>query len=73
MVECVTNEKNINLSFSKEYVSPEELSEFVEKIKTREILSKSTLREKDALELSDELKSSWWEENKEKFLSKFQK
>jgi hypothetical protein len=48
----------------------DELMDFLERIRVKHLISESKLTEETALSLDKELKSNWWKQNRNKFLSK---
>ena len=70
MLEVQINEKNVNVRFSKNLIDDKDLKEFLEKVRVKELISKSQLTEEDLKILDNELKSEWWKKNREKFLDR---
>jgi len=70
MLTYQATDTTVNLSFSKEFLSPQELARLMEVLRAKELASKSQMTDSDALALDDELKDIWWQKNKEKFLAK---
>ena len=62
------NDKNWTFKVPKGMISDKYVNRFLEYIKFNELVQQSQLNEKQALELSDEIKSSWWEKNKDRIL-----
>lgn len=70
MLNVQVSEDNVNIVFSRDLINDKDLMEFIEKVKVKNLISKSELSEEDALKLDKELKSNWWQKNRENFLSK---
>lgn len=70
MLEVQITEKNVNVRFSKNLIDDKDLKEFLEKVRVKELISKSQLTEEDLKILDNELKSEWWKKNREKFLNR---
>ncbi len=66
----VRDDNTINIMFSKNLISSNDLMEFIEKLRVKQLISESKLKRNDAMRLDEELKTGWWEKNREKFLSK---
>jgi len=62
------SEDNVNIVFSRDLVNDRDLMDFVEKVKVKNLFSKSKLPEEDAQTLDMQLKSDWWRKNKERYL-----
>ena len=62
----VENE-DIVLSFPKNLVSSKYVSRFIERLEMEKIAQKSELSEEDAWKLSEEIKKSWWDKNRDRF------
>ncbi|NIM12198.1 MAG: hypothetical protein GTO45_08805 [Candidatus Aminicenantes bacterium] len=61
---------NVNIVFSRELMKDDELMDFIERIRVKHLIFESKLTEEIALNLDKELKSNWWKQNRERFLSK---
>jgi hypothetical protein len=70
MLEVQITEKNVNVRFSKNLIDDKDLKEFLEKVRVKELISKSQLTEEGLKILDNELKSEWWKKNREKFLNR---
>ncbi len=70
MLTYQTTDKTINLSFSKEFLSANELTRLIETLRVKELISKSQMSDDDTSLLDNELKENWWRENQERFLAK---
>lgn len=70
MLTYQTTDKTVKLSFSKEFLSAHELTRLIEVLRVKELISKSEMNDIDALSLDNELKETWWRNNKDKFLAK---
>ena len=70
MLNVQVTEENVNIVFSRNLVSDEDLVEFLEKVRLKNLISKSQLTEEDVKNLDSELKSNWWKKNRDRFLAK---
>lgn len=70
MLTYQTTENTVNLSFSKDFLSAQELARLIEMLRVKELISKSQMTDDEACKLDDELKEAWWQENKDRFLAK---
>jgi hypothetical protein len=70
MLDIQVKDDNVNIVFSRNLISDNDLMELIERIKVKHLISKSKLTEEDAIKLDEELKSNWWKDNREKFLDK---
>jgi len=70
MFNYQTTNTTVNLSFSKEFLSSSEVVKFIETLRIKELLSKSQMTEKQALQLDEEMKEEWWQKNQARFLEK---
>ena len=70
MLKVETTQETITLSFDKDFLSPVGLSNLIENLRMKELLSKSQLTEQQAFILSEELKDNWWKNNRNKILEK---
>lgn len=70
MLTYQATDKTVTVSFSKEFLTAQELAKFVELLRIKELLAKSQMTEDDVMQLDDELKESWWQGNKDRFLDK---
>ena len=72
MLSCQTTNEIVNLTFSKEFLSVPELIRFIEILRIKELISKSQVTQDDIMNLDEELKANWWNENKDRFLAKIE-
>ena len=70
MLNVQVTEENVNIVFSRNLINDKDLLEFIEKVRLKNIISKSQLTEEDVENLDNELKSNWWKKNRDRFLSK---
>ncbi|MGE5343541.1 MAG: hypothetical protein ACM3SY_18890 [Candidatus Omnitrophota bacterium] len=70
MLDVQVKDDNINIVISKDLISDHDLIEFLERMRVKQLISESKLLENDAINLDEELKTDWWQNNKDKFLSK---
>jgi hypothetical protein len=59
----------ISITLNKN-VLKDEIVDILEYIKIKELLYKSELTKEDVFELDEEIKSNWWEKNKDKIMEK---
>lgn len=70
MLTYQTSNEIVNLTFSKEFLSVPELVRLIETLRIKELISKSQVTQDDIMNLDEELKANWWNENKDRFLAK---
>ena len=70
MLSYQTTGEIVNLTFSKEYLGEAELVRLLETLRIKELISKSQATSDAVMILDEELKSVWWNENKDRFLAK---
>lgn len=70
MLNMQVKSDNVNIVFSRDLIRDDELREFIEKIRVKQLISESRMTEDDAIKMDTELKSNWWEKNKEQILAK---
>jgi hypothetical protein len=70
MLDIQVKDDNVNIVFSRNLISDNDLMELIERIKVKHLISQSQLTEDDSLKLDEELKTNWWKNNREKFLDK---
>jgi hypothetical protein len=70
MLDIQVKDDNVNIVFSRNLISDNDLMELIERIKVKHLISQSQLTEEDAIKLDEELKANWWKNNREKFLDK---
>lgn len=58
------------LKFPKQFVSNDYVQQFLERLSLEAIVEKSKLTEKQAWELSEQLKMEWWQNNRESLLKR---
>ena len=72
MLEIQVKDDNVNIVFSRNLINDNDLMEMIERIRIKHLISRSNLTEEDAFQLDEELKTDWWENNRERFLEKIQ-
>lgn len=72
MVEVQVTKDNVNIAFSRKLVDDKELNDFIEKVRVKDLITRSRMTEEEALKLDRELKSNWWKKNRQHFLAKMQ-
>lgn len=70
MLTYQTTDETVNLTFSKAFLSNQELVRLIETLRIKELISKSELTSDEAMKLDEDLKTNWWHENKDRFLAK---
>ena len=70
MIEIKKEQKRYTVSFPESLVDQSYVEKFIDYLLYAEITSTSELSEEDALRLSDELKSSWWQANGDDILKR---
>ena len=70
MLDIQVKDDNVNIVFSRNLISDNDLIELLERIRIKHLISQSKLTEEDAINLDEELKTNWWEKNREKFLAR---
>jgi uncharacterized protein Yka (UPF0111/DUF47 family) len=61
------DDDKIKLTFSKKLLNDNELNNFIDFVKFREINSQSQATQEQADELANEINQSWWKKNKHMF------
>lgn len=61
-------ENNLVISINTTHVDMKILEGFIQYMRIMELLSQNKGTEEQAMELSEDLKSNWWENNKQQFL-----
>lgn len=70
MLNMQVRNDNVNIVFSRSLIRDDELRDFIEKMRVKQLISESQMTEDDALKIDAELKSNWWEKNKEQIYAK---
>ena len=65
--------KDYSLRFPAGVARAEYVERFLNYLRLAEISSKNKMNQEVTFELSESFKSQWWEENREKFLSRIKK
>ena len=73
MIEIKKDKRQYTVSFPEDVADQNYIEKFLDYLRYAEVASKSELTEEDALRLSEELKSSWWEKNKAEILKRIGK
>ena len=73
MITIKKNGKNYSLSFPQEIASKEYIERFLNYLRFAGLVSKNTMKEAEAIALSEKIKKNWWKENEEKFRKKIKK
>jgi hypothetical protein len=70
MVEITFEKDEAILKFPKQFVSSDYFQKFMERLRLEAIVEKSRLSDKQAWELSEQLKEEWWQKNKDNLLKR---
>lgn len=70
MIQILFKDDEAILKFPKQLISSGYVQEFLERLRLEAIAEKSLLSDKDAWDLSEELKRNWWKENKSDLLKR---
>ncbi|MBN2541887.1 hypothetical protein JXI42_03395 [bacterium] len=70
MVEIVFEKDLAVLKFPKQLVASEYVQQFLERLRLEAIIEKSKMTEKQAWELSEQIKEEWWQNNRDKFINR---
>ena len=70
MIEIKKERKHYQVSFPEDLVAQPYVEKFLDVLRYAKISSRSELTKEDAMHLSEELKSSWWEKNKASILKR---
>jgi hypothetical protein len=70
MVEITYTKGEAILKFPKKLVSAACVQQFLERLRLETIAEKSKLTQKQAWELSEQLKEEWWQKNKDNILQR---
>jgi hypothetical protein len=67
-VEITSSKDRVVISIDKSLVSKEYLLNLLDRLQVENLAKKADFDEK-ILEISEEIKSNWWKENKDRFLN----
>jgi hypothetical protein len=70
MLNVQVTEENVSIVFSRNLINDKDLIDLLDKVRVKNLISKSQLTEEDARNLDTELKSNWWKKNRGRFLAK---
>ena len=73
MTALTHQNKNFLLSIPKELLTDKMVQKLISLIEFRELVKDNAMTEKQAFELSEEIKEKWWQENKGWFLKDIKK
>lgn len=73
MIEIKKDQRQYVVSFPEDVAGQNYVEKFLDYLRYAELASRSKLTEEDAVRLSEELKSSWWQENKADILKRIGK
>ena len=68
MTALTHQNKNFLLSIPKELLTDKMVQKLISLIEFRELIKDNAMTEKQAFDLSEEIKEKWWQENKDWFL-----
>ena len=67
MIDVKAGNGTVHIELPTEGMSPEQVSDFVNWLRVEAIAQRSKLTEAAAWQLSEDVKSGWWEKNKGRF------
>ena len=70
MFDYQTLDDTVTLTFSKQFLQSPEIIKLLEILQVKELLLKSALTDDEAMDLDEELKQKWWQENQQRFMDK---
>ena len=70
MGTIVSNGQNWILTIPKAMISDKEIQKIIDLMKFYDIVKDSSMTEKKAWELSEEIKKQWWLDNKDRIMAK---
>ena len=73
MTALTHQNKNFLLSIPKELLTDKMVQKLISLIEFRELIMDNAMTEKQAFDLSEEIKEKWWQENKDWFLKDIKK
>ena len=60
MLDIQVKDDYVNIVFSRNLISDNDLREMIERIKIKHLISQSQLTEEDAIKLDEQMKANWW-------------
>ncbi|WP_456474547.1 hypothetical protein [Candidatus Pyrohabitans sp.] len=69
-MEITLEEKNLIIKIPKDMISQNFIKRFIERVELEELVKDFKMTEREAWELSEEIKRSWWEEHGKEILKK---
>ncbi len=72
MIKIENKNNEILLSFPQHLISSQYLQSVIERLEMEAVVQKSSMSETDAWNLSEELKSNWWEKNRDNILKRIE-
>ena len=70
MGTIVSTGQNWVLTIPKALISDKEIQKIIDLLKFYELVEESTMTEKKAWLLSEDIKEQWWQENKDRIMAK---
>ena len=70
MGTIVSNGQNWVLTIPKALISDKEIQKIIELMKFYDLVKNSGMTEKKAWSLSEDIKEKWWQQNKDRIMSK---
>ena len=67
MIAVRVDKDHVQVSIPTEGMTPEEINRFVSWLRVESVLCRSRLTDEAAWKLSEEIKSDWWDQNKDQF------
>jgi hypothetical protein len=68
LIETTKTSDRVTVSFPTDELQPEEIERIISLLKVALIASKSKMTADEAEAISEEIKASWWEKNKDRIL-----
>ena len=68
MISVEQTSTEVRITIPRDAMAPDQLSSFLDWLAVEEACQKSQLTERDADTLADEIKSTWWRANRERFI-----
>lgn len=66
VIETKRTQKHFVISIPTDEISAEEIEELISSLKAELILRKSEITEEETTEISEQIKSDWWDQNSSK-------
>lgn len=73
MVQVINDDNEITIRFSKTLMDPATLTQIMKNLEIEDIAQRSQITRDQAYEIANLIKSDYWDENKEYFMTKINK